>query len=435
MDPMIVGVIGLVVLFILMFVGLPVGFAMLLVGLTGLGFLTSMGTGLSILGTSPFTTASTYMFSVLPLFILMGLIAYEGGLVTELFDGVYKLLGNLAGGLAMAVIVWCAAFAAITGESLAASAIMSKVAYPEMRKFKYDTKLATGTIAAGGTLGILIPPSAGFVLYGIITGTNIGALLISGILPGILLASLFIASIYIRVKRNPKLALPGPKYSWREKSSGLTAAWPVVLMFVVVIGGIYTGIFTPTEAASVGVILAFILVFIKRKLTKQGFLAAARDTIQTTGMIFVILVGAMVYNYFLATSRLPMELSEFVLGLGLSPYVVFALVVLLLLALGCVMDVPAMILLTMPILFPIMTDLGFDPIWFGVISVLVSEAGAITPPIGMNAYIVAGILKDEVPLWDVFKGIWPFFFVIVICIIIITIFPQICTLLPSLMMK
>lgn len=435
MDPMIVGAIGLVVLFILMFVGLPVGFAMLLMGFGGLGVLTSMGTGLSILGTSPFTTASTYMFSVLPLFILMGLIAYEGGLVTDLFDGVYKFLGNLAGGLAMAVIVWCAAFAAITGESLAASAIMSKVAYPEMRKFKYDTKLATGTIAAGGTLGILIPPSAGFVLYGIITGTNIGALLISGILPGILLASLFIASIYIRVKRNPNLALPGPKYSWREKSSGLTAAWPVVLMFVVVIGGIYIGIFTPTEAASVGVILAFILVFIKRKLTKQGFLNAARDTIQTTGMIFVIIIGAMVYNYFLATSRLPMELSEFVLGLGLSPYVVFALVVLLLLALGCVMDVPAMILLTMPILFPIMMDLGFDPIWFGVISVIVSEAGAITPPIGMNAYIVAGILKDEVPLWDVFKGIWPFFFVIVICIIIITIFPQICTSLPNLMMK
>ena len=434
MDPMIVGVIGLGILFLLMFLGLPVGFAMLLVGFTGLGFLTTMGTGLSILGTNPFITASNYMFSVLPLFILMGLIAYEGGLVTDLFDGVYKLLGSLAGGLAMAVIGCCAAFAAITGESLAASAIMSKVALPEMRKYKYDVKLAAGSIAAGGTLGILIPPSVGFVLYGIITGESIGALLISGILPGILLASLFITSIYTRVKLNPSLAMAGPKFSWRERSYGLIAAWPVVIMFVAVMGGIYTGIFTPTEAAGVGVILAFILVFIKRKFTRKGFISACKDTMQATGMVFVIIIGAMVFNYFLAVSRLPMELAELVLALGFPPYVVFAFVVVLLLALGCVMDVPAMILLTMPILFPVMIQLGFDPIWFGVVSVLVSEAGAITPPVGMNAYVVAGVAKD-VPLFDIFRGIWPFFIMILICITIITIFPQICTFLPNLMMK
>jgi tripartite ATP-independent transporter DctM subunit len=433
MNPMMVGALGTGVLFILMFLGLHVGVAMFLTGFIGLGVLTTMYTGVSILGISPFATTSSYMFTVLPLFILMGLIAYEGGLVTELFDGLYKMVGSLPGGLAIAVIWWCAAFAAITGESLAASIIMSKIAFPEMKRCKYDVRLAAGTITSGGTLGILIPPSAGFVLYGIITQTNIGALLISGIMPGLLLTVLFTVSIYSRVKLNPALAIAGPRYSWRERLDGARYAWPVVVMFVIVIGGIYIGFFTPIEAGAVGVFLAFVLVLIKRKASIKNLVPAFRDTVQATGMVFTILIGAMVYNYFLATSQLPMQLADIVSAAGLSKYVVFLGVAIILLILGCLMDVPAMILLTMPILFPIMMKVGFDPIWFGVVSVLLSEAGAITPPVGMNAYVVAGILKGEVPLWDVFRGIWPFFYMVLVCLALITIFPQICLFLPNLM--
>jgi len=355
MDPMLVAVIGLVILFLLMFLGLHVGVCMLLVGFVGVGVLTTMDVGLSILGTSTFATTSSYMFTVLPLFVLMGLIAYEGGLVTDLFSGLYKLLGSIHGGLSIAVICWCAAFAAITGETIAASMIMSKMAFPEMKKYHYDSKLAAGTIAAGGTLGILIPPSAAFVLYGMITETNIGALLIAGIFPGILLSALFIGSIYIRVRMNPKLALPGPKYSAKERRLGLSTIWPVVLIFGIVIGGIYAGIFTPTEAGAIGVFLAIVLVLIKRKFTGKGFTTALRDSMQGIGMVFAILIGAMVFNYFLTLSTLPMRLADIVVALGLSPYIILLACVVILLILGALMDEPAMIVLTMPIMFPVVT--------------------------------------------------------------------------------
>ena len=434
MDGPIIGLLGFAFVLVLMFLGLPIGISMLVGGVVGATVLVSLDKAIFVLGTIPFSIANTYTFAVLPLFILMGLIAYEGGLTGELFNSARKLFGHLPGGLAVAVLYADALFSSITGESLAASVIMARVALPEMRKLKYSDKMACGAIATGGTLGPLIPPSAGFILYGIITETSIGELFIAGILPGILLTLLFTASIYTRVKLNPNLALKAPRASWYERFRGLKAVLPVIIIFLVVIGGIYAGIFTPIEAGAVGVFCAFILAFIKRKLTGKGITSALRDTVQATGMVFIILVGAMVFNYLLATSRLPMELAELVLAYQVSPYVVFAFVVVLLLALGCVMDVPAMILLTMPILFPIMTQVGFDPVWFGVISVLVSEAGAITPPVGMNVYVMAGVVKD-VPLFDIFQGIWPFFIMMLVCIAIITIFPQICLFLPNLMMK
>jgi len=433
MDSTFIGAIGCIILFVLIFLGLDVGFAMLAVGFVGIGIFSGLDAGISILNITPYATASSYSFVVLPLFIFMGLLAYEGGLVTDLFDVFYKLLGNLRGGLAMAVIIWCGFFSAMTGESLSASIIMSKIAYPEMKKFNYNLKFSAGTIAAGGTLGILIPPSNGFVLYGIITGTSIGKLLIAGILPGILLTLLYLLCIYVLVKIKPSLAPAksvGFEFSLIEKLKGLQATLPVFLTFLIVLGGIYAGIFTPMESAAVGVILVIVIVLIKRRLKKKNFFIACKESIQSVGMVFLILIGALVFNYFIATSQLPMKLTEYVLSLNLSQYMIFALVVVLLLALGCVMDVPAMIVLTIPILFPIIVKLGFDPIWFGVISVIISEAGAITPPVGMNVYVVAGTIK-EISLFDIFSGIWPYFFVLCFTILVLTIFPNVCLFLPN----
>ncbi len=434
MEPTTIGLIGLGVLMLLILLGMPIGFVMLLVGAAGIGVLTSMGTGISILGVSPFSTASTYLFIVLPLFTLMGLIAYTGGLTTELFESGRKLVGHLSGGLALAVLFADALFAAITGESLAASIIMTKVALPEMRKHKYSMKLATGAIAVGGTLGPLIPPSAGFILYGMITETNIGALFIAGILPGILVTLLLMAAVIIWVKVNPSAAGRTPAVPWRERLTGLGAVWPVLTVFLVVIGGIYAGIFTPIEGGAIGAFVVFIIVLLKRKLTKAGMATALKDTLQTTGMVFTILVGCFVFNYFMALSRLPMEMANLAISLQLNPYLVFLFTVLVLFIMGCLMDVPAMIVLTMPIFFPVMMAVGFDPIWFGVISVIMSEVAFITPPVGMNVYVVAGA-APEVPLFDIFKGILPYLGALFVALIILTIFPQICTFLPNLMMK
>jgi tripartite ATP-independent transporter DctM subunit len=427
-----VGVIGLAVMLMLMFLHMPIGFAMLLTGAAGIGVLTAMNTGVAILGTSPFSTTSTYMFIVLPLFTLMGLMAYHGELTSELFDSARKLFGHLPGGLALAVLFFDALFAAITGESLAASIIMSKIALPEMRKYRYDMKLATGAIAVGGTLGPLIPPSAGFILYGMITETNIGALFIAGILPGILVTFLLMVTVVIWVRVSPSAGGRTPAFSWRERLSSLTIVWPIVLVFVLVIGGIYLGVFTPIEGGAIGVFVVFLIVLIRRKLTKKGMVTALKDTMQTTGMVFTILIGCFVFNYFMALSRLPMELADLALAMQINPYLVFVFVVLVLLVLGCCMDVPAMIVLTMPIFFPVVMAVGFDPIWFGVVSVIMSEVAFITPPVGMNVYVVAGT-APEIPIATIFKGIMPYLGALVVALILMTVFPQICTFLPSMM--
>ena len=362
----------------------------------------------------------------------MGLICSETGLVNEIYFVFHKWLGRLPGGLAVATIGGGAVFSAVTGSSLACAATMGKMALPEMKKYKYDPKLATGTIAAGGTLGILIPPSAGFIIYGIITETSIGKLFIAGILPGMLLAFLFMLVIYIRAKLNPSLALPGPKASWHERVTILRSAWPVLALFTVVMGSIYMGVTTPTEAGAIGALGALLISLIRRRLTKRSLITALKDTMHTTGMIFVILIGAMVLNYFLAVSKLPAELANFVATLSWPPHFILMFVIVSLVVMGCIMDALAMILLTMPIFFPIIMALGFDPIWFGVLAVLLIEVGLITPPIGMNVYIVAGIAKD-VPLFDIFRGVLPFLVAMIACIAIITLFPQITLLLPTMM--
>ena len=432
MESVVVGFSGLAIVFLLIFFGLPVGFAFLLVGVGGLSLLIGMNEGVSILSTSPFETAANYFFGVLPCFVFMALLCEAGGFITEVYSVGYKWLGHLPGGLAMATISASTAHAAVSGDGLSTAAIFSRVAFPQMRKYNYDDSFAAGTIASGGTLGILIPPSMGLILYGIITETSIGKLFIAGILPGILLAFLFMALIYTRVKLNPSLGMPGPKARWNERLLSLKGAWPILTLFIVVIGGIYAGIFTPTEGGAVGAFVAFLITLSKRRLTIQGLFTCLKDTIRITGMIFIILIGALVFNYFMTVTGLPTGLANLVSAVGMSPYLVLLFVVLILLALGAIMEEPPMILLTMPILFPIATSVGLNPIWFGVIVTLLCEAGMILPPVGINVFVTAGIIKD-VPLFSVYRGAFPFFLAILVCIGIITLFPQIALFLPSLM--
>lgn len=432
MTPFTIGLIGTGIMFLVMILGMPVGLAMGFIGFLGYCYIVGLDAGLANLGQVPFDTVYTYSLSVVPLFVLMGSFAFHSGLSRELYDLGHKWVGHWPGGLSMATIVACAGFAAISGSSTAAAATMGTVALPEMKRYKYDPGLATGTVAAGGTLGILIPPSIILVIYGIIAEQNIAKLLIAGFLPGFLLAALFMLAIYIVVKRNPGLAVPGARSSFKERMVGLKSTIWVLALFVLVMGGLYLGVFTPTEAGGVGAFGAFVIALARRQLTWRTFMDSLVTTGRTVGMIFIIVIGAMLFGYFLAVSRVPTELADFVMGLGLSPYLVLLCVFVVYLFLGCIMDGLAMILLTVPIFFPLIIGAGFDPIWFGIIMVLVVEMAMITPPVGINVYVISGLAKD-VPMWTIFRGIVPFLVAMIICFILVTAFPQIALFLPSLM--
>jgi len=433
MSPELTGFAGLMVFFVLVALRLPIGFALTIVGYVGSCYLTSMRAGEAILGSSPISTAASYTLSVIPLFVLMSELALAGGLTKEMYKAVHNWLGNLRGGLCFASIAACAGFAAICGSSIATAVTIGKVALPEMKKLNYEDRIATGTIAAGGTLGIMIPPSLSFVLYGVITEQSIGKLFIAGILPGILLASLFILTIFILLWRDPSRApATGSAVSWSEKLKSALRSWAAGVLFLVVIGGIWVGFFTPTEAAAVGCFLAFVFGMIQKRLTREGIIQAFRNTARTTGMMFILVIGAMVFNYFMALSLLPMVMADWVKGLALSRYAILAVIFIIYLILGCLMDTLSMIVLTLPVIFPVVMALGFDPIWFGVLMTLLAEAALITPPVGMNVFVVAGI-SEGVPMETVFRGIFPFFSAMIICLVILVLFPQISLFLPGFM--
>jgi tripartite ATP-independent transporter DctM subunit len=324
----------------------------------------------------------------------------------------------------------CAFFAAVSGSSLATGATMGMVAIPEMLKYKYDPRLATGCVAAGGTLGILIPPSIGFVIYGILTEQSIGKLLMAGLLPGVLLSGLFILAIVIQCTLKPVMGPPGPSVAWLVRIKSLSGTWGMLLLFAVVIGGIYTGIFTPTEAAGIGAFGALCITLIKRKLTLSGFTRCLSETGKMTAFIFLIIIGASVFSYFLALTGLPTTLSEFITGLPLPRELILFAIILGYLVLGCVMEVYSIMILTLPIIFPIIQALEFDPIWFGVIMVIVLEIGLITPPIGLNVFVLKGAAPG-IRVETIFKGIWPFFAAAVLAMILISLFPQIALFIPS----
>jgi len=432
MDPTTVGVIGLVVLVIALFSRMPVGFVMALVGFLGFSYLVSLEGGLRLFAKDIFVIFGSYSLTVVPLFILMGQIAFHAGISRRLYDSAYTFLGHFPGGLAMATIGACAGFAAICGSTNAAAATMATVALPEMKRYKYSMELATGSVAAGGSLGILIPPSVIFIIYGIMTEQSIGKLFAAGILPGILLSILFILTIYIRVRIKPVLGPPGPKTSLREKFQSLSGVIEMLLIFGLVMGGLFKGFFTPTEAGAAGTFITLMLAMGRRRISWERFLVAIWESVRISCMVLVIVAGATVFGHFLAVTRIPYILADWVAGLPLPPWAIMGVIVSIYLIGGCFMDSLAMILLTIPIFYPVAVNLGYDPIWFGVVIVLITEMGVITPPVGINVYVVSGVAKD-VPLEVIFKGILPLLGALIVCNIILIIFPQIALFLPSLM--
>ena len=432
MSPEMIGLLGILCLFVLLAIKMYIGLAMALVGFIGLSTLVGLDAGIHILGITPLAEGSSYTLSVIPLFVLMGQFAFISGISTDIYKTVYAWMGHFRGGLAMATVMACAGFAAVCGSSLATGATMGMVAIPEMDKYKYDPRLSTGCVAAGGTLGILIPPSIGFIIYGILTEESIGRLFMAGFLPGILLAGLFILAIYIQCRLHPEMGPQGESVTWKARFKSLGGTWGMLLLFCVVMGGIYLGVFTPTEAAGVGAFGAFLITFFKRKLTFKSLIQCLLDTGRTTAMIFFIIIGANIFSTFLGLAKIPMGLADFITALDLPRIVILAGIILIYVVLGCVMDCYAIMILTVPIIFPVIEAMQFDPIWFGVLMVIVLEVGLITPPVGLNVFVLKAAAPN-VPLTVIFQGIWPFLLAALASIILLTIFPQIALFVPSLM--
>jgi tripartite ATP-independent transporter DctM subunit len=372
------------------------------------------------------------MLAVLPLFVLMGQFAFQSGISEELYRTAYKWIGKQPGGLALATNIACTGFAACSGSSLASAATMAVVAVPEMRRYNYDPRLATGCVAAGGTLGILIPPSIIFIIYGLITETSIGKLFVAGIFPGLLLSAMFMGLIFYMCWRNPKLGPPGPHFSWGERIRSLKGVWGMLTLFGLVVGGLYVGIFTPNEAAAIGAFMAFLITAVRGRLTWSTLRATLKSTVQTTAMIFLIVIGAQIFNSFLTLSGIPRLLAESIAGIPLPPYAILTIILLIYIPLGMIMDSLPMILLTLPTVFPLVVNLGFDPIHFGVMIVLMCELANITPPVGMNLYIVHGVVRD-VPIEEIAIGIIPFAIVMMVCLAVLVVVPEISLFLPRLM--
>lgn len=432
MDPVLVGAIGIVFLLVLLAISIPVGVAMIVVGFLGIAYLISWGGALNMMSLVPFAKASSYTLSVVPLFILMGHFGFHSGLSRDMYNAAYHWLGRLRGGLAMATIAGCAGFASICGASPATAATMGTVCIPEMKKYGYDSSLATGSVAAGGTLGILIPPSLGFVIYGIISENSIISLFISGIIPGIVLSLLFMAAIYVAVSRRPGIAPDGPGFTWKERFVSLRSVWTVALLFIFVIGGMFFGFFSPTESAAIGAFGTLLIMIFRKKFTLENFFSSLLATGKTTGMVFLILIGAFVFGYFIALSRIPAALTAFVSDLPLHPTVIMIGILLVYVLLGCFMDAIAMVSLTVPVFYPVVIGLGFDPIWFGVVVIAVMEMGLITPPVGMNVYVLAGVAKG-VPIEVIFRGIFPFLAALVVFVALLFLFPNAVLWLPNVM--
>lgn len=426
------GILGIVILVILLFSKMPVGFVMGLLGFMGFSYVVHFEAGLSLLARDVWDVFSSYGLTVIPLFVFMGQIAFHAGISRRLYDSAYVLFGHRRGGLAMATVGACAGFSAISGSTNATAATMATVTLPEMKRYKYDMGLATGTVAAAGSLGILIPPSVIFIVYGILTEQSIGKLFAAGIFPGILLSILFLLTIHLRVMRNPHLAPPGPKTTMKEKVKSFAGVAETLILFGMVMGGMFFGIFTPTEAASVGAFLTLFLAVTRKQLSWDGFVRSLADTTRISCMVMVIVTGAVIFGKFMAITRVPYELANWVSSLPLNRHAIMGIIIVVYLFGGCFMDALAMIMLTIPIFFPVAQKLGFDPIWFGVVIVLITEMGVITPPVGVNVYVVYGIAKD-VPLEVIFKGVLPMLLALLICNMILLMFPQIALFLPGLM--
>ncbi|WP_343116096.1 TRAP transporter large permease [Ostreiculturibacter nitratireducens] len=432
MSPEAFGITGVAALFALLALRVPVAFAMIVVGLAGVSILNSPKAALSLLASEGFNLASNADLIVIPLFILLGNIATEAGMSRKLYDAAYAWIGRFRGGLASATVVGCAGFAALSGSSVASALTMGRVSLSEMKRFDYSPRLSTGVVAAGGTLGILIPPSTGFVLYAILTQESIGRLFLAGVLPGLLLSFLFILTVWFLTLMRPELGPAGPSTNWAEKARKSLGALPIVMIVFITIGGIYFGVFSPVEASAVGVGLAAVIGAASRTLSLRGFIVALKDSVATTATVMLILIAAHVIGPFLALSHLPTLVGDTLTRLDIGRYGVLAVILLSYLVLGCFMEGFAMLVLTMPIFLPVITALGFDPIWFGVLVVITLEMGLITPPVGINVFIVKSVARD-VPVNDIFLGVLPFLLAMIVTVVLIVLFPSLALYLPTTM--
>jgi C4-dicarboxylate transporter, DctM subunit len=425
-----VAIIGFVVLFALMLLRVPVGMAMGLVGVTGFAYLSGGGPALKIVGHTTMRTVTDFNYAVIPLFLLMGSFATTSGMSRELFRAANAFIGHLKGGLGIATIAACGGFAAICGSSVATAATFSRVAYPEMRRYGYPQSFATGVIAAGGTLGIMIPPSTVFAVYGLITEQDVGKLFIAGIVPGILAVSMYMATITLIGFIRPNFLPAGPRSDWSERLAAMRNIWATLLLFAFVIGGLYGGLFTATEAAGAGAGGAFIIGVLRGRLSRADILRSLLETTRTTAAVFTVLIGALLFGYFLTVTQTPQKVTEFLTGLGIGRHGVLAVIMVLYLVLGCLMDALAMIILTVPIIFPVIKELGFDPIWFGVIIVMTVELGLIHPPVGMNIFVIKSVIED-VKISTIFYGVLPFIVTDLLRLVVLIAFPIIALWLPS----
>jgi C4-dicarboxylate transporter, DctM subunit len=431
-TPAVIGILGIVILLLMLFLlGTPVGFAMGIVGFCGFCYLISFKAGLNMLGSVLWETFSKYGLTVIPLFIFMGQIAFYSGVNEKLYKAAYQWVGQIRGGVAMATIMACSAFSAICGSNAATAATMTTVALPQMKKYRYDSRLSTGAIACGSTLGVVIPPSVVLIVIGLSTEQSIARLFYGGIGAGIVLAVLLILTVYVVCTMHPDWGPMGPRTTWLEKIKGLSGAFEMVILFMLVMMGLYFGFFTPTEAGAVGSLFAVLLSVVQQKLRWKGFLTAITDTIRVSCMVIVIVAGAMVFGRFLAVTRIPYDIASWVVGLPVPDMFIMAIIFGIYIVGGAVMDALALLLITIPIFFPVAMELGYDPIWFGVTITVVTTLGAVTPPVGATTYVVGGMAKD-VPLEDVFKGVAYFLPAYILCIFILMIFPKLVLFLPGL---
>ncbi|MDJ0985938.1 MAG: TRAP transporter large permease [Desulfobacterales bacterium] len=431
MSPVITGIVGIGVLLLLFLLRMPVGFAMGFVGLAGFAYLADPGPALSLLAQDIFEQFSSYPLSVIPMFILMGTFAFASGISKRLYETAYTWVGGVRGGLTIATVLACAGFAAICGSTAATAATMGKIALPEMKKYKYDNTLATGTVAASGTLGILIPPSTILIVYGILTEESIGKLFIAGVLPGIMLSLAFVAVVAILCLRNPQLGPAGTPTSFREKVKAVNGIIEAIILFLLTIGGLFLGWFSPTQAGAIGAGGALLIGLVRRQLTWKNFFEAGKEGLRTSCMVLIIITGATIFGHFMAISTIPFALADWIKNLPIPPVALMGLIIFLYFIGGFFMDSMALVVVTIPIFFPVVMQLSYDPIWFGVIIVLVAEMGVITPPVGVNVFVIKGIAPD-VPLHVIFRGIFPFLVALILMTALLVAFPGVAVFLPNL---
>ncbi len=432
MSITLIGILGIAALLFILFVfGTPVSFAMAIVGFVGFCCITSFDAGLNMVGSSLWGTYSRYGFTLIPLFILMGQVVFHSGVNKRLYDSAHKWIGHIRGGLAMATIAACSAFAAICGSNTATAATMTTVAFPEMRKYNYNNRLSLGVIACGSTLGVVIPPSVVLIIIGLSTEQSVSRLFYGGIGAGLFLALMFIATVGVICRIKPQWGPCGPKYTLKEKFKSLVGAYEMLALFILVIVGLYVGIFTPTEAGAVGAFLAILIGLLQRNLTLKGLGKAIKETVRASCMVITIIAGSAIFGKFLAVTRIPYDLAGWVVELPVAPTVIMLIIFLIYIIGGAIMDALGLLLITIPIFFPVAMELGYDPLWFGVIITVITTLGAVTPPVGATTYIVGAMAKDST-LKDAFRGVSYFLPAYVIAILILMAVPQIITFLPSL---